>query len=238
MSPGLTASFLASGGNPPYVYSLVSGGAGGSINSSTGIYTAPAVENADPALSVDTILVTDDDAETATLPMLITSPLGLVCDILQKELGLAPGRVYFWDQKKTEPNDSSLYVVVSVLSAKPFANTIRYDGSGADLDAVQSINMLATLSIDIKSRSNEALRRKEEVLMALASNYARSQQEKNSFFIGKLPPGGQFVNLSIADGPAIPYRFNISVNMQYFVRKLKAVPYFDNFAVPTVTTEP
>jgi hypothetical protein len=55
---------------------------------------------------------------------------------------------------------------------------------------------------------------------------------------GGLPPGGQFVNLSMIDGDAIPYRFNISVNMQYFVRKVKAVAYFDDFADVEVTTEP
>ncbi len=39
LSPGLTTSFLAQGGWPPYLYSIVSGG--GSINSGTGLYTAP-----------------------------------------------------------------------------------------------------------------------------------------------------------------------------------------------------
>jgi hypothetical protein len=127
---------------------------------------------------------------------------------------------------------------VSVLQCKPFANTNFADGSGSGLDSVQSINMVATLGIDVISRSNEALLRKEEVLMALASDYSQAQQEANSFNIGKLPMGGQFVNLSPVDGAAIPYRFNISVNIQYFKRKVKAVPYFDDFAPVEITTEP
>jgi hypothetical protein len=96
---------------------------------------------------------------------------------------------------------------------------------------------MATLSIDIISRSNEALLRKEEILLALNSQYAESQQELNSFFIGTLPAGGQFVNLSYVDGAAIPYRYNISINIQYFVTTLKASPYYTDFQDPEITTQ-
>lgn len=238
LAPGLETSFAASGGEEPYVFSVVPGGAGGSIGASTGIYTAPAAENPNPKLSSDVIRVTDANDDTADYPLLVTGPLGLLCEILQKELALDPGRVYLWDQKINQPSDAGLYIAVSVLTARPFANTVRYDASEDALGAVQSLNMMATLSLDVISRSNAALMRKEEVLMALASPYSESQQEANSFSIGRLPPGSQFVNLSMVDGAAIPYRFNISVNMQYFARKLKAVPYFDDFADPAVTTEP
>lgn len=238
MAPGLSTSFLASGGTPPYVYSVVPGGAGGSINSSTGLYQAPLTMNPDPALTSDVIRALDSLSAAAQLPVLITNPLGLLCDILQKELGLDANHIYLWDQKIPQPNDSTMYIAVSVLNCKPFANTLEYDGSGGGMNAIQSVNMLATLSIDVISRGPEALDRKEEVLMALASNYSQSQQELNSFYIGNLPPGGQFVNLSNIDGSAIPYRFNISINMQYFVRKVKAVNYYGAFSDVEVTTEP
>ncbi len=236
MAPGLTASLIGQGGQAPYVYSLVSGP--GSVNASSGVYTGPSTAPSDPSLATAVIRVTDDDDATADHEISILDPLQLVCEIIQRELGLSNGRVYIWDQKQNEPKDSAMYVVVSVLTAKPFGNTRRYEATEDDLGVVQSLNMLATLSIDIKSRSTEALRRKEEILMALNSDYSQRQQTKNSFFIGALPPGSQFVNLSIADGTAIPYRFNIGVNMQYFVRKLKSVPFFDTFEEPVVTTEP
>src|SRR4051812_24524825 len=99
LGPGLTASFLGSGGTEPYTYSVLPDGAGGTINSSTGLYTAPAAVNGDPRLSTDTIMVTDSLAATATLPILVTDPLGLFCEVIQRELALADGRVYLWDQK-------------------------------------------------------------------------------------------------------------------------------------------
>lgn len=234
MGPKLTTSFLAVGGTPPYTYSVLPNGAGGSIDSA-GLYTAPAIVNPDPKKSSDVIQVQDSLGATAILPILIAGPLGLFCEIIQRELALVDGRVYMWDQKINQPTDNGLYVAVSVESAKPFGNNTKTDGSGSGLDAVQSVNMLATLGLDIISRGPEARDRKEEIILALNSIYSQSQQELNSFYIGKISTN--FLNLSPIDGAAIPYRFKISVNIQYMVTKTKAVPYFDDFAKVELTTE-
>ncbi len=231
----LTSSFLASGGTTPYAYSVRQGGAGGSIDSD-GIYTAPSVVSEDPSALYDTIQVRDHVGAIKTARILIGTPLLLFCDILQKEMGLADGSVYLWDQKIMQPTDFGLYIAVQVLSAKPFSNINTFDGSTNS--SVQSINMYTTLQLDVISRGPAARDRKEEVVMALNSNYAQSQQEANSFYIGKLPPGAQFLNLSAVDGAAIPYRFNISIAMQYFVTKTKTVPYFDSFEAPVLTIAP
>jgi hypothetical protein len=98
--------------------------------------------------------------------------------------------------------------------------------------------MYAQLQVDIISRDTEARDRKEEVILALNSNYARTQQAANSFNIGALPPGAQFVNLSEQDGAAIPYRFSIPVAIQYFFTKTTAVASFGTFQTPQVNTNP
>lgn len=238
MAPGIQTQVLGIGGTPPYVYSVLPGGAGGAIDSVTGVYTAPATASADPKTSSDTIQVEDAVLATATGQILVALPLMLFCEILQQELGLSPGRVYLWDQKINEPNDAGLFIAISVPRCKPFSANASIDGSGAGLNSIQSVNMMAQLDIDIISRGPEARDRKEEVILALSSVYAEQQQERNSFFIGKLPAGSQFVNLSNIDGAAIPYRYKISVNMQYFVKKTQAVPYFDTFEDAQVTTDP
>ena len=229
IAPGLTAQFSASGGTAPYSYSVGAGGAGGSIGVSNGIYIAPLVMGATPPALFDTITVTDSLGATASALIMVAGPLFLFCDILQSELGLAPGRVFLWDQKVFQPTDSGLYISVGVASCKPFGNTIGAGANGWDT-AVQSVNMSATLDIDIMSRGPDARDRKEEVILALNSVYAQSQQEANSFYIGKLPSGSGFANLSAIDGAAIPYRFRISVNLQYAFTKTKAVPYYNTFA--------
>lgn len=238
VAPNRVVGFLASGGTAPYTYSVLPDGAGGSINSTTGVYTAPALVNPDPAKAFDVIVATDMLNVTAQTPLLVADALGLFCEILQNEMGLSNGRVYLWDQKLMQPKDSGLYIAVGVVTCKPFGNTVKPDTSGGGVNEIQSVNMMATLSIDLISRSTEALRRKEEALMALASYYSQSQQQANSFFVGKLPPGTQFANLSTIDGAAIPYRFNIAINIQYFVTKIKSTPYFDDFENAVVTVQP
>lgn len=233
---GLTSSFLAQGGTAPYTYSVLSGPntAGGTINSSTGVYTAPSIYNSSPNKAYDTIQVTDSLANTATSRILIGNALILFCDILQTGLGLEDGRVYTWDQKIFEPKDYSMYIAVSVLYSKPFGNTTYFKHS--TMQTIQSINMLDNIQIDLISRGPEARDKRAQVLMALNSQYAEQQQEFNSFFIGKLPTG--FNNLSQIDGAAIPYRFQISVNLQYFTKYIQNVDYYDTFEEPSVIVNP
>lgn len=233
IAPGISTSFLGTGGVTPCTYSVLSGGAGGSIVAGTGIYTAPA--SFDNAKLYDTIQVTDHIGATATAQILVGNPLLLFCDIIQTEMGLANGRVYLWDQKINQPKDSDIYIAISVMHCKPFGNSNVFNSDGT---STQSINMLAMLSIDIMSRGTGARDRKEEILLALNSNYAKYQQALNCFKIGLLPSGGNFVNLSNIDGAAIPYRFNVSINLQYFYTKTKAVDYFSTFSSVVPITNP
>jgi hypothetical protein len=222
---GLQARFLASGGTGPYSYSVQDGGIGGTINSSSGVYTAP------NSVGVDTILAVDSLGDQATLDVSVCSPLELFCDIIREEMDLDDDQVYLYNQKYNVPTDERIYIAIGILNLKAFGNSVKFD----DDSETQSVNMLATLSINILSRSFDALSRKEEVVMALLSTYSQSQQEMNGFYIARVPSG--FVNLSEEDGAAIPFRFNISVNMQYTVTKVKEVPYYDTFSEPTITTE-
>jgi len=242
MAPGRSTAVTGQGGVKPYTYSIVAGGAGGAIvpvggGSVEAVYTAPAAVPTNPAQQYATLKVVDAALAEATAQILIGDPLLLFCDIIQREMSLSAGRVYIYNQKIMQPTDNDIYIAVGVLNCKPFGNTNRSDSSGIGVKSDQSVNMLATLSLDIISRSTAALRRKEEVILALNSTYSNQQQQRNSFFIGQLPAGAQFVNLSNVDGAAIPYRFNISVNIQYFATKVKAIDYFDDFSDVQVTTE-
>lgn len=227
IGPNLTASFQASGGVAPYVFSVVGGGAGGTIDSSTGVYTAP------NNTGIDTIQVMDSLAIVVQSTILIGTALELFCDIIATYMDLSQGQIYLWDQKIDIPNDSRLYVVVGVLSCKPFGNSTKMDANG---NSIQSVNMQAMLNVDIFSRGPAARDLKEQVILALQSQYAQSQQEANSFYVGKI--SSTFNNLSELEGSAILYRFNISVQIQYFITNSEAAPYFDQFSTPQVNTNP
>lgn len=238
LGPNLTASFLAIGGTEPYVYSVLPDGAGGSIDAGTGLYTAPTTVNDNPKLLFDTIQVMDDLGATATGQVLVGDPLLLFCEIIQREMGLANGRVYIWDQKIFQPTDNGLYIPISILNCKVIGNNIKPDPDDGWANPIQYTVMSTTIDIDIISRGPAARVRKEEIILALNSVYSQQQQEGNNFYIGKLPWGNQFHNLSLVDGAAIPYRFKISVEIQYAVSKQKTVPYFDTFEDVALADQP
>lgn len=212
----------AAGGTAPYVYSA----SAGTINSSTGAYTAP------QTTGTVTITVTDATLATAVVNIYVGTVLEIFCDIIRSEMGLTANQVYLWDQKINIPTDSRLYIAVGVQSLKPFGSSRSFQSDGT---AVSSANFQATLSLDILSRGADARDRKEQVILALISQYAQSQCEINSFHIGRISTA--FLNISEIDGAAIPYRFNISVNVQYMLKSQKAVSYIDSFDSPTVVTE-
>lgn len=225
ISKSRNVHFGVSGGTGPYTFELLDGSIG--EVSSAGIYTAP------DAFGRAVVQVTDSENNSSRAVVMILDPLRLLCDIIQTELELADGKVFIWDQKIFEPTDEGMFVVIELITCKFFGNTNRLDDDG---NAVQSTNVRATLSIDIKSRGTEALMRKEEVILALNSVYSQQQQEGNCFRVATLPDS--MVNLSQIDGAAIPYRFNFSVGIQYNVTKTKGVPYFDTFADPSILVDP
>jgi hypothetical protein len=218
MTPGNKIRLEASGGTVPYTYSLAPDGDGGSILTG-GYYQA--------SLSLikgyQTIIVTDNLGATAEKTIYILSQPQLLCQIIKTFMGLSDDQVYLYNQKFDYPKDNRIYVAVKIQTIKPFGSSSKYYGTYEEL----STNVMASLSIDIMSKSMEALTRKEEVILALRSQISQRIQVDNSFKVGELPTS--FTDLSQIEGSAIPYRFNISVNMHYALMVTKNTDYYENF---------
>lgn len=235
LGPGLTASFLASGGTAPYVYTMAATGAGGTINASTGLYTAPAEVPSDPDKFFDTIKVTDNVGATKTLKILVGTPWMLFWEVLQSVLKLSPEMIWFQNQKQFEPTDATkgMWVVLMFPNLKAFASGLHPAGTGNAWDKTEKwANFSGPVDIHIMSRDSAALNRKEEVVMALTGPYARAQQTANSFYIGRIPHN--IVDISGVDGAAIPWHFVVSVELQYGSSKVFDSEYFDDFLNPQI----
>lgn len=228
LAPTYNTYVTATGGTPPYVYSIVSGG--GSVNSATGLFTAPNT----PATVV--VKAVDADLEEATVTINVMGAVKLFADVIKTFMGLADDQVYLYNQKFKIPPDDRIYIAIKYPEAKPFANNTKYDGTGAGLVAQQTTHFNATIMVDIMSKSTAALERKEEVVLALTSDYSKRQQQLNAFSIARMSQ--RIVALNELEGDAIPYRFNLSVGLQYAFRKLSATEYFDNFQDVEVQTDP
>lgn len=156
-----------------------------------------------------------------------------VCDIIQTVMNLPVGRVMLWDQKYQTPNDFDLFVVVRCLTAKTLGTSRQYidDGAGGALEQFQ-ITRCDTLSIDIMSRGPDARDRNHEVIASFASTYAEQQMAQYGFYIARGPIA--MVAIDSPDGAAIPYRFNVTVNLQYTLTKQNAVGYYGSSQIASV----
>jgi hypothetical protein len=153
-------------------------------------------------------------------------------------MGLDDDQVYLWDQKIDIPTDERLYIAVAEIGFKAIGVKREYipvDMGG--LNEQLSVAMQSLYTIDIFSRDQSARDRKEEILMAFLSTNAEQVQETEFFFIA--PHSTNFQNLSLVDGSAIPYRFQIIVAVHYTVSKAPgAVDYYDQFPDPEITEDP
>ena len=226
VGPYIPASFLGVGGVEPYSYEVLPDGAGGTINASTGMYAAPGASPSNPTRAFDTIRVTDANNETAEARILVGDPLLLFCEILCREMDLSLDRVRLWDQKIFQPTDDGLYIAVSNPHCKVFGNVNRPADDGVGLESEAWVATLDTLDVDLISRGPAARVRKIDAVLALNGTYSNTQQERNGFWISKVPP--RLLNLSQIDGAAIPYRYRMTTAIQYSYKKSKAVDYFDN----------
>jgi hypothetical protein len=221
MSQNGVTQLNAIGGTGPYVYSVVSGG--GSINSS-GKFIAPNTQG-------NVVLkATDSLGAFATVTIKVLSPIKLLCDIVQTYLDLDDNQVFIYNQKFQIPPDLRLYVAVSELAIKTIGNNLKYD-STSGFDSVNDSIFNAQISINIFSKSTLALEQKELVIQSLMSVYSQQQQQANGFSLSRI---SQAVPLNFLEGSAIPYRYNVTLQMQYSIKKKLAVSYYDDFIDPTV----
>lgn len=158
----------------------------------------------------------------------------LLRDILIKEMGLEEERVTIWNQKLNIPPDEKLFIALSYLMGKVYhvqaAERALDDGSMVE---DQTANIQEMIDVHIMSKGTEALFRKEEVVMALASKYSQSVQEAHSFKIAPLP--NAFRDNSELEASARLTRFTFTVVILAWYKKTKAIEHYDTFRVEVDT---
>ena len=167
----------------------------------------------------------------------MTEPIKVLADILQAELGLADGMVMVINQKWIIPNTGNLFIALSykgpgkVLGS---VNTLEDVAGGAGSNEIQEVSMLHEVQIDIMSYGDEARTRKEEIAMALNSQYSARAQAENSMRIGRQP--SPFMDASSLEATGRLNRFITNISIGAVHRKVKTAEYYDKFAAPEVIT--
>ncbi len=164
--------------------------------------------------------------------------LNLLAGLFRAYMGLDADQVVVYNQKWRIPSDGRIYVVVGYLAQKPFgANTVfetfgqtKENPQGDGLEEVTTVNSQETFSINLYSRSELAVTRKDEVIACLASTAAQQLCEANSIKLGKIPVN--MTDLSQLDGTAILNRFVVTINSLCARSQRRVVEYFDKFPTP------
>lgn len=157
----------------------------------------------------------------------------IIADILVAEMGLAAGQIMMSEENFEIPKTDAMFIAVSYVSSKPIGVTVTNtpDGLGG-MTEVQEAAMDHQVQLDIMSFNDDALDRREEVLLALASNASQFYQEQNLIQISRhCTP---FQDLSTIEETRILKRYTTTFRVKAVTRKSKVGLYYDTFLTPEV----
>ena len=163
----------------------------------------------------------------------MSEPIKYVCDILQKQLDLADGQVWIYNEKVNIPNDFNMYIVVDYQGQRIIGNVRREEPTPNGLIERQALHSMAILRLDLFSRGKQARINKDLVIMALNSTYSQQVQEAHGFQIAR--NSFQVTNTSEVEGTAELNRYSISFNVTYVTETSKSISYYDTFSKEVIT---
>ena len=146
----------------------------------------------------------------------------ILADIITNELEINPSRVVVYSQNYEPPKDSGLYVIISTTLSRTLGTSNQFDKDTNE--EIKSVSSFVNMTVEITSKNRDALTRKEEVLLALVSNYSLQKQEENNI---KLFRNLEILDLTFIEGSSSLYRFQIPVTCTRLLTKRKVVDYFD-----------
>lgn len=140
--------------------------------------------------------------------------------ILINQMALQPERVNVYDEKWVMPNIEDMFLTLEYRNATCISNNSQFINTSASPAStpieIQTVNMFEKIVVGVFSRTREAIRRKEEVLMAFSSSYAQLMQETWSF---KVSRNASIEDLSVLEGNAMLRRFDIEFSVFAWYQK-------------------
>lgn len=164
----------------------------------------------------------------------------ILAKLFRDYMNLEEEQVLIYNQKFKLPAEKGLFISVGLLAEKPFGTNKSYrenDDPAADpslaLVEVIAVNRQETYSVQIYSKDESALERKDEIIAALSSDLAQAAAEKYAFKLGQQPVS--MVDASGTEGAARLNRYVATFNVLSVTKTERAVPYFDQFQNPPQT---
>jgi len=157
-------------------------------------------------------------------------PIKIIGDILKNGMALGDEQIYIYNQDFKIPETKGLFILMQYNNSDNYSTTNEFIPAPEGVDTAQEyISMLTReyYTINVVSKNDEARQRKEEVIMALNSNYSQDQQGLYQFQIAKI--SNSFVNVSELEGAGMLNRFAINISLLAFYNKVTDTSFYDNF---------
>ena len=154
--------------------------------------------------------------------------VSIVRDIIKDQLSLSDDQIWIYNQRVKIPDTKGLFISISRLGSKVYANNSSYVGTDNSLDEKQYVANLETITIDLISEDTSAIEYYPDVLMALRSTKSQSIAETYGMRFDSIPFSTS--DLSSPEGASMIYRINITfpVYRTYYVSN--SVDYYDDFS--------
>lgn len=170
--------------------------------------------------------------DTPTAP----STQSLIAGRLRTWLGLLAEQCVVYNQNWRLPLGRGLYVVVSSLGPqKNYGATIDAVPTADALVETVSINSREVIAVDLRSRDQSAIDRKEEALAWFSSSDAQAFCEQWGIKLAQIPL--TFVDASRVEGAARINRQHLALPLLRTRSTSRSIPYFDSFGEQTLTVE-
>lgn len=160
--------------------------------------------------------------------MPVRPTVSIVREIIKDQLSLTEDQIWIYNQRIKIPDTKGLFIAVSRLGSKVYANNSSYMGATQDLIEDQYVSNLETITIDVLSQDTSALEYYPDVLMSLRSTKAQQEAEKYGMKFDSIP--FSTADLSSVEGTSMVYRINISFPVYRTYYKSSTIDYFDSFS--------
>jgi hypothetical protein len=157
-----------------------------------------------------------------------TDPDLILADIVQHEMNVPADHFWVYGENVEAPKDKGLYIMVITGTAKRIGTSNVFDP--ATNEEVKGVSIMQEYFIEVTSKDRSALERKEEIDLALISDYGVSQMELQGVQILRT---GDVLDLSFVEASKALKRYRIPCVMFYVKTKRTTVPYFNQFP-PTI----
>lgn len=139
----------------------------------------------------------------------MSNRLDYIRDIIKTQLSLTDSQIMIYNQKYMIPTDPGLHITLSHIGSKVMSNNSYFESTSTGMQSVSQANIQEMIQIDIMSQDTSALNRKEEIILALNSNYSEKSQEVNNFTIFRIPT--QFNDTSFTEASSMMTKFTLTI---------------------------